>query len=68
MLAGAHGIGGWTNESRTTQEVDVFVATRHLKAAVRAIQAAFPRLELRDTPIVARFADPRTGASATANG
>jgi len=46
----------------------VLVATRHVKAAVRAIQAAFPRLELRDTPIVARFADPRTGASATANG
>jgi hypothetical protein len=61
MLAGAHAVGGWTNEPRTTQDVDVLVAIRHVKAAVRAIQSAYPRLELRDTPVVARFVDPRTG-------
>ena len=60
MLAGAHAIGGWTNEPRTTQDVDVLVATRHVKAAVKAIQAAFPRLVFRDNPVVARFADPQT--------
>jgi hypothetical protein len=60
MLAGAHAIGGWTNEPRTTEDVDVLVATRHVRTAIRAIQIAFPRLELRDAPVVARFADPRT--------
>ena len=52
LLAGAHAIGGWTNEPRTTQDVDVLVATRHVRAAIRALQVAFPHLQLRDTPIV----------------
>jgi hypothetical protein len=58
LLAGAHAINGWMNESRFTQDVDVLVATRHVRTAVRAVRAAFPHLELRDSPIVARFADP----------
>jgi len=61
MLAGAHGIGGWMNEGRTTQDVDVLVATRHLRAAVQALRSAFPRLLVNDTPVVTRFADPTTG-------
>ena len=61
MLAGAHAISGWTNEPRATDDVDVLVATRHVRAAVRALQKAYPRLELRDMPVVARFVDPRTG-------
>jgi hypothetical protein len=60
MLAGAHGIGSWTNQPRTTQDVDVLVATRYLKAAVQALQTAFPQLTVRDTPVVVRFADART--------
>jgi hypothetical protein len=61
MLAGAHGIGGWMNEGRTTQDVDVLVATRHLRAAVQAVHEAFPRLTINDTPFVTRFAEPTTG-------
>jgi hypothetical protein len=61
MLAGAHAIGGWMNEARTTQDVDVLVSARHVRKAMRAIRAAYPWLEMRDTPVVARFADPRTG-------
>jgi hypothetical protein len=61
LLAGAHAIGGWTNRPRTTEDVDVLVAARHVRAAVRAIRAAYPHLQLRDTPVVARFADPETG-------
>jgi hypothetical protein len=61
MLAGAHAIGGWMNEARTTQDVDVLVATRHVRAAIQAIQSAFPRLELHDNPVVARFTNPRSG-------
>jgi Nucleotidyl transferase AbiEii toxin, Type IV TA system len=61
MLAGAHGIGGWMNEARTTQDVDVLVATRHLRPAVQALRTAFPRLTVNDTPVVTRFAEPTTG-------
>jgi hypothetical protein len=58
MLAGAHAICGWMNEARFTEDVDVLVMTRHVRLAIRAIQRAFPHLELRDTPVVARFSDP----------
>jgi hypothetical protein len=61
LLAGAHAIGGWTNRPRTTEDVDVLVAARHVRAAVRAIQAAYPYLQVRDTPVVARFVDPESG-------
>ena len=61
MLAGAHAIAGWMNEARNTQAVDVLVATRHLRGAVRALRAAYPHLVVRDTPVVTRFADPTTG-------
>jgi hypothetical protein len=62
LLAGAHATGGWTNEPRTTQDVDVLVAARHVRAAVRALRATFPRLQVQDTPVVVRFADPQTGS------
>jgi hypothetical protein len=58
MLAGAHAICGWMNEARFTEDVDVLVMTRHVRLAIRTIQRAFPHLELRDTPAVARFIDP----------
>lgn len=61
LLAGAHGIGGWMNDARTTQDVDVLVAARNLRAAVRALQTAFPNLRVQDTPVVTRFSDPKTG-------
>jgi hypothetical protein len=58
MLAGAHAISGWMNETRFTEDVDVLVMARHVRAAIRTIQNAYPHLELRDTPVVARFLDP----------
>jgi hypothetical protein len=58
LLAGAHGVSGWTNQPRATVDVDVMVATRHLRAAVRALRAAFPHLRVIDTPVVVRFRRP----------
>jgi hypothetical protein len=58
MLAGAHAISGWMNEARYTEDVDVLVLARHVRAAIRTIQNAYPHLELLDTPVVARFRDP----------
>jgi hypothetical protein len=59
-LAGAHMTGGWMNQSRTTDDVDVVVALRQLKTAVQALGAAFPRLVISDNPVVTRFTDPTT--------
>jgi hypothetical protein len=59
-LAGAHMTGGWMNQSRTTDDVHVVVALRQIKAAVQALNAAFPKLVISDNPVVTRFTDPRT--------
>lgn len=57
VLAGAHALAGWTKKPRATEDVDVVVATRHLKKAVRALLAAYPDLEPRDFEVVTRFVD-----------
>ena len=44
LLAGAHAMSAWANEPRNTLDVDVLVASRHVKVATRALTEAFPRL------------------------
>jgi hypothetical protein len=61
MLVGAHGLGGWTGAPRATHDVDVLVATRGHKKAVKALLAAFPHLEAEDEPAVTRLRDPESG-------
>ena len=61
MLLGAHGIGGWTREPRTTKDVDVLVAARSHKKAVAALLAAYPQLQMEDHEVVTRLRDPETG-------
>jgi hypothetical protein len=61
MLLGAHAIGGWTDEPRTTEDVDVLVAARGVKKAVAALLAAYPRLNAEDNEVVTRLRDPETG-------
>jgi hypothetical protein len=60
MLVGAHGLGGWLQKPRATEAVDVIVATKHHKKAVKALLAAFPNLEAHDLPVVTRLADRET--------
>src|SRR5580700_7629463 len=60
MLVGAHGMGGWRHKPRTTQDVDVLVASRGHKKAVNALIAAFAHLEVEDHDVVTRFRDPET--------
>lgn len=64
MLVGLHGIAGWMNEPRATQDVDVLVAARGLKKAVRALLEAFPHLEADDHPVVTRLRNRETKAVA----
>jgi hypothetical protein len=60
VLMGAHAIGGWIPEPRTTYDVDVLVATRSVPKAVRALLAAFPQLEADDHEVVTRLRDQAT--------
>ena len=55
VLVGAHAANGYTGRPRATVDVDVVV--QFPKKAARAIAAAFPHLQMRDTPVVTRFMD-----------
>jgi hypothetical protein len=55
VLVGAHGLGGWTKKPRATQDIDVIVAAKHHKKAVKALLMAFPELEAEDHPVVTRL-------------
>lgn len=57
VLVGAHGLGGWTRQPRATQDVDVIVAARQVRKAVRALQAAYPALEAKEFDVVVRLGD-----------
>jgi hypothetical protein len=60
LLLGAHGLGGWTQKPRATEDVDVLVGPRAHKKAVRALLAAFPHLREEDYEVVTRLRDPAT--------
>ena len=55
VLAGTHGLGGWTKKPRATEDVDVLVAARGYRKALAALLAAFPRLEAEDHQTVTRL-------------
>jgi hypothetical protein len=57
MLVGTHGLGGWMQKPRATEDVDVLVATRGYKKALRALLAAFPHLEGDDDEGMTRLRD-----------
>lgn len=61
VLVGAYGLVGWTKTPRATQDVDVVVAARQVKKAVRGLQTAFPELEADDQQVVVRLKDRQTG-------
>ena len=54
-LVGAHALGSWTRKPRTTDDVDVVVAARHIKRAVTSLTQAFPDLKPLDLPFVVRL-------------
>jgi hypothetical protein len=60
VLVGAHGLSGWMEAPRATQDIDVVVGPRYHKKAVRTLLAAFPHLEEYDLPVVTRLRDPET--------
>src|SRR5262249_29274141 len=64
VLMGAHAIGGWMNNPRATQDVDVLVNARSARKAVRALLAAFPDLEADEHDVVVRLRHADTKAVA----
>jgi hypothetical protein len=60
VVMGTHGVGGWRDQPRATQDVDILVQKRYHRKAMAAIRQAFPDLTVQDTPVVTRFIDPHT--------
>jgi hypothetical protein len=61
VLVGAYGVGGWMNEARATEDVDVVVAQKHVRKAVKVLLEAFPHLEADDHEVVTRLREKGTG-------
>ena len=60
MLVGLHGLVGWLNEARATEDVDILVGTKHQKKAVRLLLERFPQLHEEDHEVVTRLRDNET--------
>src|SRR5262245_55026338 len=61
MLVGAHGLSGWLDEPRATQDVDVLAGYRQHQKATRALLTAYPFLQADDQEVVVRLRDPESG-------
>jgi hypothetical protein len=60
VLVGAYGLAGWCKEARATEDVDIVVAGRQVKKAVKVLCDSFPHLEPVDLPVVTRLRDRET--------
>jgi hypothetical protein len=60
VLVGAYGLAGWTKKPRATEDVDLVVAAKHHKKAIKILLAAFAHLEADDHEVVTRLRDRET--------
>src|SRR5215470_11101656 len=60
VLVGAHAAFGWMQEGRTTKDVDVVVAARYHKKAVRVLLEEFEQLEEVELEVVSRLRNRET--------
>jgi hypothetical protein len=58
VLMGLHGYVGYLPQPRATQDVDVLIAHRDCKRAVKAVREAWPNLVVEELEPVVRFKDP----------
>ncbi len=58
VLVGAYGLMGWFHKARASEDVDIVVAAKHVKKAVKALLAAFPQLVGEDQEVVVRLRNP----------
>src|SRR5438477_5113005 len=57
VLVGAYGLGGWIKKVRATEDVDIIVAAKHHKKAIKSLLEAFTHLEVDDQTVVTRLRD-----------
>src|SRR5262245_65114881 len=55
VLAGAHGLAGWRDTARATEDVDLVVMAKHVKKATKLFVTAYPHLEAEDHEVVVRL-------------
>jgi hypothetical protein len=60
VLVGAYGLAEWRKEARGTEDVDIVVAAKQIKKAVKVLTDAFPQLEPVDLPVVVRLRERST--------
>ena len=60
VLVGAHGLSVWVKTPRATEDVDVVVATRHQKKAVKALLDSFPEVKAEEHEVVVRLRHQET--------
>jgi hypothetical protein len=63
VLVGAYGLAGWM-VPRATRDVDIVVALKQVRKAVKLLTEAFPHLKAEDDEVVVRLLDARTGGVA----
>src|SRR5215212_2459105 len=47
VLMGVHGINGWRDEARATQDIDFLIAKKDHAKAIRIVQRAYPALLMK---------------------
>lgn len=61
VLMGGYSISGWRSEPQATHDVDILLAKKYHRKAVRVIQESFTDLIVEVFSGVTRFNDPKTG-------
>lgn len=61
VLSGAYALNVWTDTPRATVDVDALVTADDHPAAVAAVRAAYPGLEVEQHEVVTRFLAPEIG-------
>jgi hypothetical protein len=61
VVMGTHGINGYRDQARATQDVDILVRPTDHARAIEVVHKAYRKLEVDDTAVVTRFLDPTTG-------
>jgi hypothetical protein len=60
VLMGTHGINGYRDQARATDDVDVLVTKREVRKAIRVLGRTFPYLDIVENSAVARFVNLAT--------
>jgi hypothetical protein len=64
VLAGAHGLAGWRDRARATEDIDLVVMAKHVKKATQLLSDAYPHLDAEDHEVVVRLRNSSTPAAA----